>query len=126
MQEIKERSEGVWRPSPGSVYPTLQQLEDEGLVRLLEQGSQKLLELTESGRAAVAERGSDAPPPWEKIAGEISDQALELGSLVRQIALAAMQVMQAGTSAEIERAGKILVDSKRALYRILASEDVSD
>ncbi len=122
MQEIEERSEGVWRPSPGSVYPTLQQLEDEGLVRSLEQDGQRLHELTDAGRIALADRKTDAPPPWEKIAGGISDQALDLGSLIRQIALAAMQIMQAGSEAEIEQARKILTDSRRSLYRILAEE----
>lgn len=123
MQEIEERSEGVWRPSPGSVYPTLQQLEDEGLVRSKESGGQRLLELTDAGHTALEERAPDAPPPWEAMAGGISNQTLELGSLVRQIGLAAMQVMQAGTEVQVEEARKILTDSRRSLYRILAEGD---
>ena len=55
MQEIERRTEGVWRPSPGSVYPALQQLEDEGLVRAQEGGGRKLFELTDDGREYVAE-----------------------------------------------------------------------
>ncbi|MGC9975023.1 MAG: PadR family transcriptional regulator [Gaiellaceae bacterium] len=123
MQEIEERSQGVWRPSPGSVYPTLQQLEDEGLVRSKESGGQRLLELTDAGGAELAKRAKDAPPPWEAMAGGVSDQTLELGSLVRQIGLAVMQVMQAGTEAQIEEARKVLTDSRRSLYRILAEGD---
>jgi len=126
MQEIEERSQGVWRPSPGSVYPTLQQLEDEGLVRSTESGGQRLLELTDAGRAVLEERGQDAPPPWEAMAGGLSDKTLELGSLVRQIGLAAMQVMQAGTDAQVEAARKLLADSRRSLYRILAESDEKD
>ena len=68
MQEIEERSEGVWRPSPGSVYPTLQQLEDEGLVRSTENSGQHLLELTEAGHAVLAERSPDAAAPWVEMA----------------------------------------------------------
>jgi len=120
MQEIEERSEGVWRPSPGSVYPTLQQLEDEGLVRSQESEGQRLIELTDAGRAVLEERAENTPPPWEKMAGGINEQTLELGSLVRQIGLAAMQVMQAGNDAQVEEARKILTDSRRSLYRILA------
>jgi len=126
MQEIEERSQGVWRPSPGSVYPTLQQLEDEGLVRSKESGGQRLFELTDAGRAALEGRAQDAPPPWEAMADGISNQTLELGSLVRQIGLAAMQVMQAGTEAQVEEARKILTDSRRSLYRILAEGDEKD
>jgi len=126
MQEVKERSEGVWRPSPGSVYPTLQQLEDEGLVRSQESEGQRLLELTDSGRAVLEERGKDAPPPWEAMAGGVGEQALELGSLVRQIGLAAMQVMQAGSDAQVEEARKLLTDARRSLYRILAEGDEKD
>src|SRR3954466_13073051 len=51
MQEIEARSEGAWRPSPGSVYPALQQLEDEGLVRAEESGGRRLFTLTDEGRA---------------------------------------------------------------------------
>lgn len=123
MQEVEERSQGVWRPSPGSVYPTLQQLEDEGLVRSTESGGQRLFELTDAGRAVLEERGQDTPPPWEAMAGGFSDKTLELGSLVRQIGLAAMQVMQAGSDAQVEAARKLLADSRRSLYGILAEGD---
>jgi DNA-binding PadR family transcriptional regulator len=122
MQEIGERSEGVWRPSPGSVYPTLQQLEDEGLVRSHENEGQRLIELTEAGRAALASRGEDAPAPWLEMATASGEHTLELGSLVRQLGLATMQVGQVGTDAQIEEARKILTGSRRALYRILAED----
>jgi DNA-binding PadR family transcriptional regulator len=126
MQEVSERSEGVWRPSPGSVYPTLQQLEDEGLVCSQETDGQRLLELTDAGRAVLAERAEDAPTPWEAMAGGVGEQALELGSLVRQIGLAAMQVMQAGSDPQVEEARKLLTDVRRSLYRILAEGDEKD
>ncbi len=126
MQEIEERSQGVWRPSPGSVYPTLQQLEDEGLVLSAESGGQHLLELTDAGRAELEERGKDIPPPWEAMAGGAGEQPLELRPLVRQIGLAAMQVTQAGSDAQIVEARKLLVDLRRSLYRILAEGDEQD
>ena len=126
MQEVKERSEGVWSPSPGSVYPTLQQLEDEGLVRSQESEGQRLLELTDSGRAVLEARAKDAAPPWEEMAGGVGEQALELGSLVRQIGLAAMQVMQAGSDPQVEQARKLLTDTRRSLYGILAEGDEKD
>ncbi len=66
MQEVQERSGGMWSPSPGSVYPALQQLEDEGLIRTEESEGRKLFAITDEGRALLAERGADRPAPWEQ------------------------------------------------------------
>src|SRR5690349_3208445 len=65
MQELEERSGGAWRPSPGSVYPALAQLEDEGLVRVEEVDGRKTYALTDAGRAYVQERKLGAP--WEQL-----------------------------------------------------------
>src|ERR1700759_2935893 len=67
MQEVQERSEGAWAPSPGSTYPALSQLEDEGLIRSEEVDGRKLYVLTEDGRKAVDERPAEAPAPWEQM-----------------------------------------------------------
>jgi DNA-binding PadR family transcriptional regulator len=122
MQEMEERSEGVWRPSPGSVYPTLQQLEDEGLISSAERDGRRVFELPDEGRATLAKRPADAGAPWEQIAGGVSDQTLELGSLLRQIAMAAMQVVQAGSESQLVEARQILEESRKALYRVLAGD----
>src|SRR5438309_3428666 len=65
MQEVEERSEGVWSPSPGSVYPALAQLEDEGLIRSEEIDGRKLFVISDQGRALIEERGPEASAPWE-------------------------------------------------------------
>src|SRR6266704_6657911 len=67
MQEVEERSDGVWRPSPGSVYPALAQLEDEGLIRSEQIEGRKLFVITDQGRALVEQRAADAPAPWEQM-----------------------------------------------------------
>jgi len=126
MQEVEERSGGVWRPSPGSVYPVLQQLEDEGLVRSQESDGQRLIELTDAGRAALENRKPDTPAPWEEMAAAAGEHALELRSLVRQIGLATMQVGQVGTDAQIAEARKLLGGCRRSLYKILAEGDEED
>jgi DNA-binding PadR family transcriptional regulator len=123
MQEIEERSEGMWRPSPGSVYPALQQLEDEGLVRTTESEGRRLFELTDAGRAYVEDRGDELSPPWELMTGGVSDHAFELGSLMKEVGLASFQVMHAGSEAQMAEAEKVLTDARRALYRILAEGD---
>src|ERR1700727_1610801 len=120
MQEVEQRSDGVWRPSPGSVYPALQQLEDERLIRSTESDGRKLFEITDDGRARVAERPEDATAPWEQMSGEVSDEAHELISHGRQVVFAAAQVMHTGSKAQIGKARDVLDAARRDLYRILA------
>jgi DNA-binding PadR family transcriptional regulator len=120
MQEVQERSDGVWRPSPGSVYPALAQLEDEGLIRSQEQDGRKLFALTDDGRAHVQERGADKPAPWEQMSGDVSDRAHELGKLMREVAFAFGQVMHTGGDEQLGKAREVLATARRDLYRILA------
>ena len=120
MQEVEERSEGWWRPSPGSVYPALSQLEDEGLIRTEEREGRKLFAITDAGREALEERGEDAPAPWEQMSGEVGQGAVALGRLMREVASAFVQVMRTGGETQIERASEVLDRARRDLYRILA------
>jgi DNA-binding PadR family transcriptional regulator len=121
MQEIERRSEGVWRPSPGSVYPALQQLEDEGLVRAEEREGSRVFTLTDEGRAHVD--SSDLGAPWEAVRDEQSEDIRDIRGLIAQVAAAAWQVGQAGTEAQITEARRLLGETRRALYRLLAEDD---
>jgi DNA-binding PadR family transcriptional regulator len=122
MQTIEERSGGRWRPSPGSVYPALAQLEDEGLVRAIERDGAKLFEITDAGREQIAgAHGQTAP--WEMEEDPAFESLAELRSLVHQIAMAAGQVVHAGNEEQIGRAREMLAETRRALYRILAEDD---
>jgi DNA-binding PadR family transcriptional regulator len=124
IQAIEERSEGVWRPSPGSVYPTLSQLEDEGLIRSVEADGARRFELTEAGREHLEGRAEEADP-WEPAAQNTENPLAELAPLVMQIGKATFQVASVGTPAQRDRARALLTDTRRALYRILA-EDADD
>src|SRR5438552_13374479 len=121
IQELTERSGGMWKPSPGSVYPTLQQLEDEGLVRSAESDGRRVFELTDAGRAEV-ERRAEEPRPWEAgvdaepFAG-IRDEGMGVGAAV-------MQVMRMGNPQQVARAREILAEARRSLYRMLAEDDL--
>ncbi len=119
MQEVQERSDGAWSPSPGSVYPALQQLEDEGLIRSGETDGRKLFELTDDGRAHLVERGEDKAAPWEQMSGDVSGQAFELGKLIREVWFAFVQVTRTGSEAQLDEARKVLAAARRDLYRIL-------
>jgi DNA-binding PadR family transcriptional regulator len=120
IQELAERTGGVWRPSPGSVYPTLQQLEDEELVReTASESGKRVYELTDAGR----EQAAAAPSPWTAVAGESEQELVALRDLAHQVLAATRQVAHAGTTAQIEAAQTVLRDARRALYRLLAEED---
>jgi len=126
MQVLEERSGGVWRPSPGSVYPALSQLEDEGLIRSEESDGRKVFVLTDAGRALLEERDPSKPAPWEQMSGELSDDAYALGRLVREVYFAFVQVSRAGSEEQIAKAKEVLDDARRRLYLILADGEAGE
>jgi len=121
MQTIEERSGGRWRPSPGSVYPTLAQLEDEGLIRGIERDGTKLFELTDAGREQ-AQQYADRTAPWEEDEEAEGRSIPEIASLVIQIGKAAWQVAQVGDEHQVAKACETLAETRRALYGILAED----
>jgi DNA-binding PadR family transcriptional regulator len=122
MQEIEERSGGVWRPSPGSVYPALSQLEDEGLVRATEHDGRKSFALTDEGTAHVEANRERYGTPWETVGEGAHDELHDLRRSAQALAIAAMQVAQTGTKDQLGEAKAILEESRRRLYRLLAGD----
>jgi DNA-binding PadR family transcriptional regulator len=123
IQEIGARTQGVWRPSAGSVYPALQQLEDEALIEAQAgEDRRRMYTLTEEGRAYVAEHADELKASWDAVTGSVDQAEFELRETIRQVAVAVTQVAQAGSAAQVQQAGKILADTRRALYRILAAD----
>jgi DNA-binding PadR family transcriptional regulator len=123
MQELEERSGGAWRPSAGSIYPALQLLEDEGLIRSEEVDGRRLLHLTDAGRRLVKERPQDQRAPWDELAGDIGDDARAIMKVAKEVMIAAAQVMQTDSEAQRAQARKLLVGLRRDLYGILATGD---
>jgi DNA-binding PadR family transcriptional regulator len=121
MQAIEERSAGQWRPSPGSMYPTLSQLEDEGLVRSTESDGGRRFEITDEGRAALQERAGE-PDPWQSQADPDEHAMTELGPLVIGIGKAAWQLASVADEAQRAEAVELLAETRRRLYGILAQE----
>src|SRR6516165_7935646 len=121
IQAIEERSEGLWRPSPGSVYPTLAQLEDEGLIRSVEADGARRFEITDAGREQLDGRAEE-PDPWESSDEDGDNPLSELAPLVIQIGKATFQVASVGDRAQRGKARALLQDTRRALYRILADD----
>jgi DNA-binding PadR family transcriptional regulator len=126
IQTIAERTHGVWRPSAGSVYPALQQLEDEGLISPEGEGRRRMYTLTDEGRAYATEHADELRSSWEAAAGMTDDAALELGDMIRQVMMAVMEVRRAGSPAQLAEARRVLVETRRSMYRILADDVDSD
>jgi DNA-binding PadR family transcriptional regulator len=120
MQEVEHRSEGTWRPSPGSVYPALAQLEDEGLIRAEEIDGRKVFVITDEGRALLAQRGSERAAPWEQMSSAAGEEHAQFGKLIREVAYAFAQLARTGSQAQLAAAREVLVQARRELYRILA------
>ena len=120
ISELDERTGGAWKPSPGSVYPTLQMLADEGLVRSEPEGGKNVFHLTDSGRRAAAQGDS---APWDAVAGD--GATVDVRRTIAQLAMAFKQVTHTGTVDQVERATRILNDARKAIYGILA-EDPSE
>ncbi len=121
MQRLEDKSGGAWRPSPGSVYPTLQMLEDEGLVSSTERDGKRVFELTEAGRAEVARRTEEAGgPPW---ASERANAPYgQLREAVMQVMHASRQIAHHGNEAQMTRAVEIVRNARKQLYGILAED----
>jgi DNA-binding PadR family transcriptional regulator len=121
IQELESRTGGIWRPSPGSVYPTLQMLEDEGLIEAEATGGRKRFTLTEAGRPesqAAAEN-----PPWLEYSDDNVSQAQDFRDAAVGIMGALKQVGFHGTPEQRDKALEVLNETKRKLYAILADSE---
>jgi DNA-binding PadR family transcriptional regulator len=117
MRRLEEMSGGLWRPSPGSVYPHLQMVEDEGLVQSSEVDGSRIFTLTETGRAEAEK----ATLPWQE-ASESDEQVRNLRLGVGQLMSAAKQLAGAGGTEQIERGITVIQKARRDLYQILAED----
>ncbi len=124
IQELEERTDGVWRPSPGAVYPALQLLEDQGFVTADAEAGKRLFSLTDTGREEAAKLGDRKP--WDDVTAGIDPSQFKLRDALGPIAVAARQVAIAGTPAQQSAAADILTETRRKLYAILAESPADD
>ncbi|MFI5609224.1 PadR family transcriptional regulator [Amycolatopsis sp. NPDC051903] len=117
IREIGERSGGFWKPSPGSIYPTLQMLADEGLVVSNDENGKKLFQLTDEGRAAAEQQ--TGTPPWEHFAEDVDPVEVDLRKAGATLAAAVVQVMRAGSAGQQARVVDVLNEARRSIYTIL-------
>lgn len=124
IEGIKEKSQDLWRPGAGSIYPALSLLEEEGLITPIELDGRKVYELTEAGREHIASHAEETSEPWARVAqphqGFVSVRK-ELHGLV----LALQQVVLEGDEEQVAKARGVLDRARRDIYRLLAGDDVS-
>jgi DNA-binding PadR family transcriptional regulator len=123
MSDIEERSGGAWRPSPGAVYPALSQLADEGLIVGEESAGRRTYSLTEAGREYVEQHPEMARGAWESTAQQEAWQVPGLFAEAARLGGGIMQLAHAGTPEQVRAAERLLEQTRRALYRILADDD---
>ena len=121
IQEIAERSRGMWKPSPGSIYPNLQQLEDEGLVRAQEDAGRRAYSLTEDGERYVGEHAEEIAAPWQAIGEPDAEDGIK--PLIGQVAAAVWQIAAVGDRDQQAKGREALVELRKKLYAILAEGD---
>lgn len=123
IKEIEERSGGYWRPSAGSIYPTLQLLEDEGLIAGTEIDGKRRFELTDEGRKAVEERAEKSEPlPWEQVRSGAPPEFVQLGLSAQQLRAAVAQAFNAADETQRARIRELLDETRRSIYGILAEK----
>jgi len=123
ITEIEERSGGYWRPSAGSIYPTLQLLEDEGLIVGEESDGKRRFTLTDEGKKLAEEKAEESgSSPWEQVRGGAPPELVNLGRSVHQLRAAVGQALQAGTEEQRARVRELLDETRRGIYTILSEK----
>ncbi|MGV8084472.1 MAG: PadR family transcriptional regulator [Coriobacteriia bacterium] len=122
LQELDKRTGGMWTPSPGSIYPSLQALEEQGLVTSEKVGGKRVYTLTEEGQAKAAEQPEEIRPPWHDFAAE-GERFSEVREAIKGLMNATRQVLTTGTPDQITRLMNVLVETRKSIYRILAEDE---
>jgi DNA-binding PadR family transcriptional regulator len=123
MQQLEERSGGTWRPSPGSVYPTLQLLEDQGFIKGEEVEGRRVFALTEAGKAEAEASKERHGAPWESTEPGEQGSRFQLRKALFQIGAAVKQVGTTGSSEQVDATLEILADTRKRIYELLAKGD---
>lgn len=122
IKEIEERTQGAWTPSAGSIYPTLQMLEDEGLIRGEESDGKRRFTLTEAGTEAQREKAGEQAP-WDAVRADAAPEQIHLADSLRKLNHAIGQVFHAADQSQQKRVRELLDETRRKIYAILAEED---
>ncbi len=126
IRQISDRSEGNWQPSPGAIYPTLQLLQDEGLIAGDEVDGKKVFTLTGSGLTAANELKASRTAPWDDATANAGEGPLALRKALVAVVHGIKQVSLIGTPDQQTRAAALLDQARKGIYGILAEDADSD
>jgi DNA-binding PadR family transcriptional regulator len=118
IKEVEQRTGGAWIPSAGSIYPSLQLLEDEGLIKGSESEGRRRFELTDAGREEHDSR--EGQTPWEAVTAGYDPELLRLRRSMLQLRASASQAVDAADSDQLRRIRELLDETRRGVYGILA------
>jgi DNA-binding PadR family transcriptional regulator len=121
IKEIEERTDGAWVPSAGSIYPTLQLLEDEGLISGQESEGKRRFSLTEAGTAEQAEKAGEETP-WDAVRADAGPEQIHLAHSMKKLHHAIGQAFTAADQGQQKRVRELLDETRRKIYAILAEE----
>jgi DNA-binding PadR family transcriptional regulator len=121
IKEVEERTEGAWTPSAGSIYPTLQMLEDEGLIRGEESDGKRRFALTEAGTAQQEEKAGEQTP-WDAVKADAAPEQIHLAGSLKKLNHSIAQVFHAADQEQQKRVRELLDETRRKIYAILAEE----
>jgi DNA-binding PadR family transcriptional regulator len=121
IKELEDRTAGAWVPSAGSIYPALQLLEDEGLIKGSESEGRRRFELTDEGRKEQESREGEAP--WETVTAGFDPEFLRVRRSMLQLRAAATQAVQTKDSDQLKRLRELLDETRRKIYGMLAESD---
>jgi len=124
MQELADRTKGIWRPSPGSLYPALQLLEDQGLVQSETTDGRRQFTLTEKGREELTSQPKKSAP-WDMMVRGANQDDFALRVALRQVSIAVNQVAEAGSQEQKVRAEQLILELRRQIYLLLAESTQS-
>jgi DNA-binding PadR family transcriptional regulator len=122
IKELEERTQGAWSPSAGSIYPTLQMLEDEGLVQGKESAGKRRFTLTEQG-AAAQQAKADEEKPWDAVRADAAPEQIQLAGSMKKLHHAIRQALLAGEEGEQKRVRELLDETRAKIYAILAEQE---
>jgi len=130
IKELEQRYAGFYRPSPGSVYPTLQLLEDEGHLTSEQVEGKRIYTITESGRQLLAERQRQAGEEGPRRSGFRGRGANPDLEALRQSGMAMvsglMQVARHGSPAQVRAVMAVIESTRREIYAILSRPDADE
>lgn len=119
ITELADRSDGRWRPSPGSIYPVLKRLTKEGLVQPAQEDGRRTFSLTPAGKTLVEQQREEWGQPWARDTGADRDEAVSLWAEGKQLGAAVWQVSQLDDPEQLKAAGQILAEARKQIYRML-------